>query len=174
MKKADNKRAVIVGIFVTIVIIILVTWILILGGKQKAFVKSITLSSAFEDVEGLTAGNNVWFSGVKIGTIKEVRFTGIAKVQIKMDIEAKVRQYIRKDALASISSDGFIGSKIIVIHGGTPSAPPVESGDTLRAESPADMMETLQVNNQNLVSITGDLRSEEHTSELQSLMRLSY
>src|SRR3546814_7554922 len=29
---------------------------------------------------------------------------------------------------------------------------------TLRSESPADMMETLQVNNQNLVSITGDLK----------------
>src|SRR3546814_18152676 len=98
MKKADNKRAVIVGIFVTIGIIILVTGILILGGKQKAFVKSITLSSAFEDVEGLTAGNNVWFYGVKIGTIKEVRFIGIAKVQIKMDIIANKRTNNHKNA----------------------------------------------------------------------------
>src|SRR5690606_18919799 len=106
MKKAEKKRAVIVGIFVTIGIIILVTGILILGGQQKAFVKSITLSSSFEDVEGLTAGNNVWFSGVKIGTVKEVRFAGNAEVRIEMDIESKVRQYIRKDALASISSDG--------------------------------------------------------------------
>lgn len=158
MNNAEKKRSVIVGIFVSIGIVILVAGILTLGSQKKAFVKSITLTSAFDNVEGLTAGNNVWFSGVKIGTVKEVSFSGNSQVKIKMDIEAKVRPYIRKDALASIGSDGFIGNTIVVIQGGSPAAPPVENGDVLRSESPADMMETLQVNNVNLVAITNDLK----------------
>lgn len=158
MNNADKKRSVIVGIFVLLGIIILVAGILTLGSQQKAFVKSITLTSVFDNVEGLTAGNNIWFSGVKIGTVKKINFHGNSQVEIEMDIEKEVREYIRKDALATISSDGFIGSKIIVIHGGSPSAPPVENMDVLQSETPADMMETLQVNNLNLVSITNDLK----------------
>ncbi|QEC53379.1 phospholipid/cholesterol/gamma-HCH transport system substrate-binding protein [Anseongella ginsenosidimutans] len=158
MNNADKKRSVIVGIFVLLGVIILVTGILTLGSQQKAFVKSITLTSVFDNVEGLTAGNNVWFSGVKIGTVKKINFHGNSQVEIEMDIESEVREYIRKDALATISSDGFIGNKIVVIHGGSPAAPPVENQDVLKSESPADMMETLQVNNLNLVAITSDLK----------------
>lgn len=158
MNNADKKRSVIVGAFVALGIIILVAGILTLGSQQKAFVKSIRLSSVFDNVEGLTAGNNVWFSGVKIGTVKNIRFHEDSRIEVEMDIESNVRQYVRKDALATISSDGFIGNKIIMIHGGSPSAPPVENGDALKSESPADLMETLQVNNVNLVSITSDLK----------------
>lgn len=158
MNNADKKRTVIVGIFVLLGIVILVAGVLTLGSQQKAFVKSIRLTSIFDDVEGLTAGNNVWFSGVKIGTVKKINFHGKSQVEIEMDIERNVREYIHKDATATISSDGFIGNKIVVIQGGSPEAPPVENGDLIRSESPADMMETLQVNNTNLVAITDDLK----------------
>lgn len=73
--KNDNKRSVTVGIFVLIGIAILVVGILTLGAQQKAFVKSIRVTSVFDDVGGLQTGNNVWFSGVKIGTVKKSIFT---------------------------------------------------------------------------------------------------
>lgn len=159
MSKSDKKRSVIVGIFVLLGVLILVIGILTLGSQKKAFVKSITLTAVFDNVEGLTAGNNVWFSGVKIGTVKKINFHGNSQVEIEMDIENSVREYIRKNAMASISSDGFIGNKIVVIHGGTPTAAPVEDQDVLKSDSPEDMMETLQVNNKNLVEITNDLKT---------------
>jgi phospholipid/cholesterol/gamma-HCH transport system substrate-binding protein len=78
-----------------------------------------------------------------------------------MNVEEKVVEFIRKNSKATISSDGLIGNKIIVIYGGTTDYPPVEEGDRLEAIMPLDtdkMMETLQVNNQNLVEITNDLK----------------
>ena len=160
--KGENKRSVIVGIFVFLGIAILVTGILTLGGQQKKFVKAIHLKAVFDDIGGLQTGNNIWFSGVKIGTVRKINFYGDSQVEIEMNVEEAVVEFIRKDSKATISSDGLIGNKIIVIYGGTTLAPPVEDGDRLVSVMPLDtdkMMETLQVNNENLVEITADLKT---------------
>ncbi|MGK6351298.1 MlaD family protein [Parapedobacter sp. DT-150] len=157
MSATENKRSVIVGLFVLVGLIILVAGILVLGGQQNRFTKTITVTTVFSDVSGLKAGNNVWFSGVKIGTIKAIRFKNLKEVEISMVIEEASRQYIRKDAMAKIGSESFIGNKLIVIEGGSSDVPPVDDGDVLQT-APAggldEMMATLQVNNENLVEIT--------------------
>ena len=159
--RGENKRSVIVGIFVFVGIAILVAGVLTLGGQQKKFVKAIQLKAVFDDIGGLQTGNNIWFSGVKIGTVKKINFYGDAQVEIEMNVEEEVVEFIRKDSKATISSDGLIGNKIIVIYGGSTEVPQVEDGDRLTAVMPLDtdqMMETLQVNNENLVEITGNLK----------------
>lgn len=159
--RGENKRNVLVGIFVFIGIAILVAGILTLGGQQKKFVKAIQLKAVFDDIGGLQTGNNVWFSGVKIGTVRKINFYGDSQVEIEMNVEEEVVEFIRKDSKATLSSDGLIGNKIIVIYGGTTMAPPVEDGDRLESVMPLDtdqMMETLQANNENLVEITNDLK----------------
>ena len=161
MDKADNKRIVLVGIFLALGLVLFIVGILTLGGQQKTFVKSIHISSVFDDVAGLKKGNNVWFSGVKVGTISSIRFIGPGQVDVRMSVDDATQQYIHRNASARISSDGLIGNKIIVIDGGSPQAPIVQDGDVLQAEkllSTDDMMKTLQQNNQNLLSITGDFK----------------
>ncbi|MBK1441440.1 MCE family protein [Parapedobacter sp. ISTM3] len=163
MSATENRRSIIVGLFVLVGLVILVAGILVLGGQQNRFSKTVTVTTVFSDVSGLKAGNNVWFSGVKIGTIKSIRFKSLKEVEIAMAIEEASRQYIRKDALAEIGSESFIGNKLIVIKGGSSDAPAIEDGDKLQAAPTGGldaMMATLQVNNENLVEITknfGDL-----------------
>lgn len=159
--RGENKRSVLVGIFVFLGIAILVAGVLTLGGQQKKFVKSIQLKTVFDDIGGLQTGNNIWFSGVKIGTVRKINFYGESQVEIEMNVEKSVADYIRKNSKATISSDGLIGNKIIVIYGGSTDTPAVEDGDRLESVMPLDtdqMMETLQVNNENLVDITADLK----------------
>jgi len=161
MSSTDNKRSVIVGIFVLLAIAIFVAGIFILGGQQNRFVKNVHVKAIFDDVAGLMPGNNVWFSGVKIGTVRSIDFYGKSQVAITMNIEEKAQKYIRKDAKARISSESLIGNKIIVLFGGSTNAPAVVEGDLLEAENPLDtddMMEKLQENNRNLVGITGDIK----------------
>jgi phospholipid/cholesterol/gamma-HCH transport system substrate-binding protein len=161
MGTAENKRSVIVGIFLALAVIILVAGIFVLGGQQNRFVQTVTVKAVFDDVAGLKPGNNVWFSGVKIGTVKEINFFGKAQVEISMKIEEKAVPFIRKDAQARISSESMIGNKIIVIFGGSQSARVVQDGDLLASEPPLDtddLMETLQENNKNLVGITRDFK----------------
>lgn len=161
MKQTNNKRAVTVGIFVFLGLAILVAGILTLGGQKNTFEKKITVSAIFDDVGGLQQGNNVWFSGVKIGTVKKMTFHGGSQVEVLMSIEKKAQQYIRKDAKARISSEGFIGNKLVVIYGGTMQAPMIAESDVLGVEkalSTDEIMATLQENNRNLLGITSDFK----------------
>ena len=158
----SNRRGVIVGLFVFIGLTILIAGILFLGGQQKRFVSTLQIKAVFNDVGGLKTGNNVWFSGVTIGTIKRISFVGSSKVEVDMNIEEKSAQYIRKDAQATLGSDGLIGNKLIVIVGGSPKSPPVEEGDQLRAREALSMesiIDTLQITNRNLLKITTDIGS---------------
>jgi phospholipid/cholesterol/gamma-HCH transport system substrate-binding protein len=162
MKESSNKRAVIVGIFVLVGLLFLLAGILTIGNLRNTFSKKLHVTAVFDDVNGLQKGNNIWFSGVKIGTIKTVRFYGKSNVKVVMNIDQASRQYIRSDAKVKISTDGLIGNKILVIEGGSTKADPIEEGDTLmvaKTLSSEEMMNTLQENNRNLVDITRDVKN---------------
>ena len=157
-----QRRAVTVGLFVLIGLIVFTVGVLTIGGMRKSFVSKITVKSVFDDVNGLKVGNNIWFSGVKVGTVKEISFSGNSMVSVLLNIEEKSQQYIRKDATVKISSDGLIGNKIVVIEGGTQKAEPIDDGDVLRVkreDSQQDMLNTLQANNKNILAITEDFKT---------------
>lgn len=159
---ADNKRAITVGIFLFIGIAIFLLGVFTLGSQKKSFVKSFELSVIFNNIQGLKVGNNIWFSGVKVGTIKKMQFYGTSQVKVFLSVETEAQKYIHKDAKASISSEGLIGNKIVVIDGGSANLPFVEDGDQLGANtelSTDDIMKTFQVNNENLVEITSDFKT---------------
>jgi phospholipid/cholesterol/gamma-HCH transport system substrate-binding protein len=132
-----------------------------LGGQKKTFSSTITLKAVFKDVNGLQKGNNIWFSGVKVGTIRSVAFDPEARVIVSMNVEEKVQPFIHTDAHAKVGSDGLIGNRIIVIYGGSAAAPMVKSGDTLSVENLSTtegMLDTLQQNNRNLLAITTNFK----------------
>lgn len=161
MTVSSSQRSVILGIFIFLGVAILILTILTLGSQKKTFEKSITVKAFFNNVNGLQKGNNIWFSGVKVGTIKKVTLRGNGRVEVDMGIEDQSVEYIPKDAKAKLSSDGLIGNKIIEIYGGTNGAPKIESGDVLNNDkllNTDEMMNTLSKNNDNLYSITNDLK----------------
>jgi ABC-type transport system involved in resistance to organic solvents, periplasmic component len=162
MNTERNKRNIIVGLFVTIGLLILIAGIFTLGGQQKAFVPHLVVKAVFDDVNGLQKGDNVWFSGVKVGTVKAVQFYGTSQVQVTMHIEKKAQEFIRKDARAKVGAEGLIGNKIVVIYGGTERAGAISGNEILqvdKVQTTDDMLATLQRNNENLVAITSDFRT---------------
>ncbi|HOZ86174.1 MAG TPA: MlaD family protein [Bacteroidia bacterium] len=162
MNESPNRRAIIVGVFVLLGIVFLIGGILTIGNLHKTFSKKMNLTAIFDDVNGLQQGNNIWFSGVKIGTVKRVQFYGNSEVKVVMNIDEKSQQYIRKDAKVKVSADGLIGNKILVIYGGTSKADGVEDDDTLSVEktfTSEDMINTLQENNINILAITNDFKT---------------
>lgn len=162
MNNINNKRQTIVGLFVILGLTFLVGGILLVGNLHETFKRKIELVAIFKDVNGLKTGSNIWFSGVKIGTISKIKFDGNNSVAVHLKIETKVEQYVRKNATVKISSDGLIGNKIMLIIGGTEEYPEVEDGDTLLIEktfSSDDMINILQANNVNLLAITTDFKT---------------
>lgn len=166
MNEPISKRGVAVGVFIIIGLVFLVGGVLTIGNLHSTFQKKMTISTVFGDVNGLASGNNIWFSGVKIGTVRKIEFYGSSQVKVIMNINVESKEYIRKDAMAKISTDGLIGNKIVVIYGGSASVPPVEEGDTLHNESllsTEDIMKTFQQNNLNVLKLTKKLADGEGT-----------
>lgn len=162
MTESPDKRAVLVGLFVLLGLTVLILGVLMVGNLRGTFKKKMNVVSLFDDVNGLQKGNNVWFSGVKIGTVSDIGFFGTSQVQVSIYIERKAQEYIRKDAKVKISTDGLIGNKILVIYDGSPLAKEIQEGDTLAVEktfSSEDMINMLQENNKNVLTITADFKS---------------
>lgn len=162
MNESHTKYTVIVGIFVFAGLVLLVLGIFMVGNIHDTFKQKLEVISIFDDVNGLEKGNNVWFSGVKIGTVNSLHFFGRSQVAVSVKIDIKHQQYIRKNAKVKISADGLIGKKILVIYGGTPKSGAVQEGDTLAVEktfSSEEMLNMLQENNKNVLAITTDFKS---------------
>lgn len=161
MRSTGNRRAVIVGIFIFLGVAIFIVTVLTLGSQKKTFGDFVSVKSSFTNVNGLQKGNNIWFSGVKVGTIQKVNLIGNNKVEVDMNIEEKSADFIHKDSRAKLSTDGLIGNKIIEIYGGTSQSPLIENGDLLANDtllSTDAMMNTLSKNNDNLLAITTDFK----------------
>jgi phospholipid/cholesterol/gamma-HCH transport system substrate-binding protein len=162
MNESSNKRPVIVGLFVLVGLIFLTGGILMVGNLHETFKSKMKLVALFDDVSGLQSGNNVLFSGVKIGTVSSLHFYGNSQVEVIMNVETKAQQYIRKDAKVKVSTDGLIGNKILVIYGGSVKYAEIQEGDTLGVDktfTSEDMINTFQENNKNILSITTDFKN---------------
>src|ERR1043165_4063325 len=115
MAHEQSKRSVIVGIFIFFGLAIVAIATIVVGGKRKTFADTFTLYANFPNVDGLQRGNNVWFSGVKIGMVKHIRVIGNGKVRVELKVEQDVQRYILSDARARVANDGLIGNKVIEI-----------------------------------------------------------
>jgi phospholipid/cholesterol/gamma-HCH transport system substrate-binding protein len=148
------------GIFVIAGVILFGVAVYFIGNKQSLFGKTFAVKTIFRNVNGLQVGNNVRYSGINVGTVNKLELLSDTSILVEMRLEEKVRPHIRKDAIATIGSDGLVGSMIINIIPGRGVLPVVESGDQLESYSRIsanDMLSTLNVTNENAALLTADL-----------------
>ncbi len=160
MEKRKNKNAFIVGVFILIAILIFVVLIFTLGGEKKSFTKKFPIKVVFTDINGLKEGNNIWFSGVRVGTVKNIHLKGASEVEVTLNIDEKVRSFIHKDATVKISSEGLLGNKLVVLSGGSSTSSIIENNDYVTAQviSPNDdIMVLLKAAGKNLLDISGNI-----------------
>lgn len=160
MEKRKNKNALIVGVFILIAILIFVVLIFTLGGEKKSFTKKFPIKVVFTDINGLKEGNNIWFSGVRVGTVKNIHLKGASEVEVTLNIEEKVRSFIHKDATVKVSSEGLLGNKLVILYGGSLPSPIIENNDYVTAQviSPNDdIMVLLKAAGKNLLEISGNI-----------------
>ncbi len=160
MSHQEYKQNIKLGAFIIGGIVIFLSAIFYLGSQNNYFNKTYMVSAIFKNVEGLKEGDNVWLSGVKIGTIQNVQIISEGKVIVQLSLKDKQNEFIKKDATAFIGSDGLIGNKIVIIRPGS-NAHIIENGDTINSYSPTDTQELFNLAKEvgtNTRSITDDLK----------------
>ena len=158
--KTSNTQKFNLGLFVVITTIILVFALYFIGKKQNLFGNTFRISVVFNNVNGLILGNNVRFSGINVGTVKNIVMINDSTICVDMVIENKILKHIKKNAIAAIGSDGLVGSMVINIVPGKEISETLKPGDTIQSynkTSTTDMLETLNTTNDNAAKLTSDL-----------------
>ena len=140
--------------------ILFVVGIYLIGNKQTMFSNSFELFTVLRNANGLQIGNNVRYSGINVGTVGKIDMMSDTSILVTMRVEEKIRRHIRKDAVATISSDGLVGSMFVNIIPGNGATRIIISGDTIESYSKIgaeDMLSTLNVTNENAALLTADL-----------------
>lgn len=149
------------GAFVIAGLFFLILLLYMIGKNENLFGKTYVLKARFQHVQGAVAGNNVRYSGISVGTVKRVRILSDTVIEVSMVIETKMKKFIRKNAVVSIATDGFVGNKIINIVPSTEQAPLAEDGDILvskKSLNTDDMLQVLNKTNNNIAAISEDLK----------------
>jgi phospholipid/cholesterol/gamma-HCH transport system substrate-binding protein len=159
MKKKINYK-VRLGIFISLGIAVFIFAIYFIGEKQQLFRSTFRLSGVFKDVAGLQVGNNVRLSGINVGTIDNITIISDTSVRVVLFVDENTRQFIKKDAVASIGSEGLMGNKVLVLSPGTGGKKIIENDDVIATSQPTDIddiMKSLKTTIDNTANITGDL-----------------
>lgn len=154
----DNIK---LGIFVLAGLIFLVIVLYMIGKNQNLFGPTYVLRARFENVQGLMTGNNVRFSGIEVGTVKNITILNDTVIEVTMLIEDKMKPVIRKNAVAFIGTEGIVGNKVVnIIPAGKPEDFAKE-GDLLptrEAIDTDDILQTLSKTNEDIASVAGELK----------------
>jgi phospholipid/cholesterol/gamma-HCH transport system substrate-binding protein len=148
------------GVFVIFGTFLLVLALYFIGNRQNLFGNNMNLNAKFTNVNGLQLGNNVRYSGINAGTVSRIEMIGQAEIVVEMIIQEKIGKRIKKNAVATIGSDGLVGSMIVNILPQGGDFLPIVSGDTIDTYSKIgadDILTTLNVTNENAALLTSDL-----------------
>ncbi|MBS1637524.1 MAG: MCE family protein [Bacteroidetes bacterium] len=159
--KEQSMNRVKLGAFVLIATLLLILGLYYIGSKKNIFHSTISVKASFNNVGGLLPGNNVRFNGINVGTISKVYAVADSLICVDFKIDKDVTQYIHKNAVASIGTDGLLGNKLINISPGHGQSAPLEEGDELASVNPIQMdnaLRTLTMTNDNLKEITDNLK----------------
>ncbi len=159
MEKTTSQK-IRLGLFVIIGLLVFILAVYFIGDKQKMFGKTNHLEAVFNNVNGLQLGNSVRYSGISVGTVRGIKMINDTTIRVDMIIDKAIFSYIKKDAVATISSDGLVGNMIINILPGKGNEPAVEPGDEISSFNrirTEDMLNTLSVTNKNAAKLTANL-----------------
>lgn len=148
------------GVFVILGSLLILVMAYLIGNDQNIFRPTFQITAVFNNVSGLQKGNNVRYSGINVGTVKDIVMEQDTSIRVYMQIQDDMLAHIKDNAVAIVGSDGLVGSMLINILPGPGSGRPVKDGDEISSYgriSTQDMLTTLNVTNANAALLTADL-----------------
>lgn len=114
------------------------TWITYesLNGSKLDTKDAYTLTARFATIKELKAGDEVRLAGVKVGAIKETRLRG-RHAEVVLQISDGIE--VPADSVATIAMSGLLGSNYMSLTLGSPQAPALTPGSTMRSEDTPDL-----------------------------------
>jgi outer membrane protein OmpA-like peptidoglycan-associated protein len=151
------SRAFRLGLFIVPTLLILAAGVFLIGEKRFMFRHTYRLEAEFQNVAGLNNGADVRVGGIHLGTVKYISLPSgpSGKLTVVMDLADSTKNIIRQDSVATIKTEGLLGDKFVEVSFGSEKARAIESGDTVKGETPVDFSDAaLTVMNQSKTAVT--------------------
>lgn len=155
-----NLNTIKLGVFIVVAFLLFTYGLYRIGDRQSFLNNYLTLYVDFKDVKGLRPGNNVRYSGITIGSVEEINILNDTTLRVRLEVEQRAVQYLRKNAQAEVGSSGLVGNMLINIKPGPGKAELVSPGDILKTNPSVEMNEMvdlLAVSNNRIEQITHQL-----------------
>ena len=164
-KRSQNREAVRGSLAVGALLLLFLS-VFFAADVRKAFIRTDALFVLMPSAAGLQDGSEVWIAGQTVGEVNhiEVRSPGsdsTERVLVRIEVQRRHRQHIRRDSEARITSFRVIGDPVLDITPGDPALPVIEPNDTLRFRSegtPTGAMERALLLHENLQGLLAESR----------------
>lgn len=159
MRTINNIK---LGVFVLAGLAFLIALLYMIGRNSNLFQSTYSLKAQFDNIQGLVVGNNVRFAGIESGTVRRIKIINDSIIEVTMIIDRSLKQVIRRNAIASIGSEGLVGNKVLNITPSLSSAPFAEEDDVIASKKTTDvdeMLHTLGKTSIDVAAIASELRT---------------
>ncbi|HPC73340.1 MAG TPA: MlaD family protein [Syntrophales bacterium] len=132
-----------VGLFMTVVVLLVLVTVVLIGRGQDWFREYVTYFTTFKEGYNLQVGAPVKLFKTDIGKVKRITLVE-DKVRVELAILAEYASRIRKDTVATVESPTIIGSEYVSIRPGSPKEPALHPREEIRSESKKTLDDILQ------------------------------
>ncbi|MFP5212038.1 MAG: MlaD family protein [Acidobacteriota bacterium] len=151
-----------VGLLVAVSFVLFMAGVFIVSDIRKLWSEKKTLTLLFPYADGITKGSPVWYAGVEVGAVTDVKISKDPPDKIAITVSVNPDTPVRRDSRVDVRSLGMMGAKYVEMSPGTPDAPLLASGDRLEGKSPASMSEIMETGQQ-VAAHLADLVQETRT-----------
>jgi phospholipid/cholesterol/gamma-HCH transport system substrate-binding protein len=163
MPEREQSMKLRVGIFVLGLLTLFMVFVLTIGSQSRIFERRYNLHAFFGTIEGLNVGAPVRLAGVSIGSVSAITFSkdlSSKKIRVTMSLDARLKDRIREDSIASIGTIGLVGDKVLELTVGSPDKKVLPPGAVVASIEPPDYAQLLQRGSQivdNVVKISDSM-----------------
>jgi phospholipid/cholesterol/gamma-HCH transport system substrate-binding protein len=99
------------------------------------------LKTQFKDVAGLAVGDDVRVGGVHSGTVRDIALPHRPgeTITVAMDLGKSTHEIVKRDSVASIETEGMVGSQYLALSFGSSGSADVRDGDSIASQPPLEM-----------------------------------
>src|SRR5579872_6223835 len=127
-----------VGIFVIVGVILFAAGLFLIGNHNQVFAHHYDIYTEFAKIDTIQSGAKIRVSGMDAGDVSEIQIPKqpAGKFRLKLHIDKKFQDIVRKDSLASIETEGMVGNKYVNISKGTDGSLECVDGCILPSQEP--------------------------------------
>jgi phospholipid/cholesterol/gamma-HCH transport system substrate-binding protein len=155
-----------VGITVVIAATVLAVLIFLMTGSGGLLTPKITVSSFFDNAEGIRAGAPVTLQGVPIGSVSSIQIVpshGLTPVRVTMRITSEAAKDIPTDSTATLTQAGVLGETFVDIDRRTAkSAQTIANGAVLPAQATPGIQDVVKSTQSSLQNVDVLIRRIDH------------